>query len=150
MQNMPPLSAIINSIIHPVGCIFGGILFAIVPSMRTDAIIDSKKMGERIKFRRQDIGMSQERLAEILDVSYQQIQRYESGRNRLNVENIQVIASALDVPITFFFDPSSTTEFSSLTDSTEEKTLLKHFRQIEHNPDRQVVILVARRLASKR
>jgi len=43
------------------------------------------EMGEKIKFRRQEIGMSQERLAEILDVSYQQIQRYENGRNRLNV-----------------------------------------------------------------
>ena len=119
--------------------------------MKPNEIITNKMMGERVKFRRQDIGMSQESLAEILDVSYQQIQRYESGRNRLSVESIQLIAHALGAPITFFFEPSSTTESVALTNSpADEKTLLKHFRQIECNPDRQAVVLVARRLAAKR
>jgi|ERR1700692_1862880 transcriptional regulator with XRE-family HTH domain len=117
--------------------------------MKPDEIISTKMIGERVKFRRQDIGMSQERLAEILDVSYQQIQRYESGRNRLNVESIQVIAHALGVSITFFFDSSSTTESVLTSDSPDVKTLLKHFRQIECKPDRQAVVMVARRLASK-
>lgn len=125
-------------------------MFAIVPRMKPDAIISNKQIGERVKFRRQDIGMSQERLAEILDVTYQQIQRYENGRNRITVETIQVIANALSVPITFFFDSSSTAESAPFNDSLEEKTLLKHFRQIDCNPDRQAVVLVARRLAAKR
>jgi len=119
--------------------------------MKPTEIISNKQIGERIKFRRQDVGMSQESLAEILDVSYQQVQRYESGRNRLSVESIQLIAHALGVPITFFFEPLSTTESVALTDSPAgEKTLLKHFRQIQCNPDRQAVVLVARRLAAKR
>jgi len=112
-------------------------------------IIDSKKMGERVKFRRQDLGMSQESLAEILDVSYQQVQRYESGRNRLNVENIQLIAHALGVPITFFFDVPSDSESTSAYDSSDEKSLFKYFRQIDRPKDRQAVIEVARRLADK-
>ena len=94
--------------------------------------------------------MSQERLAEILDVSYQQIQRYESGRNRLSVESIQVIAHSLGVPITFFFESATVIDSAMSTGSLEEKTLLKHFRQIVYSPDRQVVVLVARRLAAKR
>ena len=131
---------------QPVDCICRWALLAIVRGMKPTEIVNNKAIGERVKFRRQDIGMSQERLAEILDVSYQQIQRYESGRNRLSVETIQVIAHALGVPITFFFNPPS--ESASLPEPPDEKVLLKHFRQIESNPDRQAVVLVARRLAA--
>jgi len=124
--------------------------------METTKIISSKLIGEKIKFRRQDIGMSQERLAEILELSYQQIQRYENGSNRISVERIQEISDALAVPVIYFFDkdfsqplPASVPD-SNPTTSEDEKTLLKYFKQIESNPDRQAVIQVARRLAAKR
>ena len=129
-------------------CIYGITLFAILLLMETAKILSSKEMGEKIKFRRQEIGMSQERLAEILDVSYQQIQRYENGRNRLNVENIQVIAHALGVPITFFFGPSShygDTEPSH--EVNEIRTLLRYFEKISVKPHRQFVINAARMAA---
>lgn len=125
-------------------------LFVIVPSMETAKILSSKEMGEKIKFRRQEIGMSQERLAEILDVSYQQIQRYENGRNRLNVENIQIIAHALDVPITFFFGPTSHFgNFEPSHEVNEVRTLLRYFEKIPEKTQRQLVVGVAR-LASKK
>jgi transcriptional regulator with XRE-family HTH domain len=122
--------------------------------MGTNKVISSKSIGEKVKFRRQDIGMSQESLAVILELSYQQIQRYENGRNKISVERIQEIANALAVPVSYFFD----TDFNAplpvpvinYIPSEEEKTLLKHFKQIERNPDRQAVVLVARRLASKK
>ncbi|MFZ4856537.1 MAG: helix-turn-helix domain-containing protein, partial [Desulfuromonadaceae bacterium] len=66
--------------------------------------ISTKTIGEKVKFRRQDIGMSQEGLAEILELSYQQVQRYENGRNKITVERIQEIADALSVPVMYFFD----------------------------------------------
>lgn len=125
-------------------------LFVIVPSMETVKVLSSKEMGEKIKFRRQEIGMSQERLAEILDVSYQQIQRYENGRNRLNVENIQVIAHALGVPITFFFGATSHYgEAAFSTEINEVRTLLRYFEKIPEKPQRQLVIGVARLAAMK-
>lgn len=125
-------------------------LFAIVPSMETGKILSSKEMGEKIKFRRQEIGMSQERLAEILDVSYQQIQRYENGRNRLNVENIQVIAHALGVPITFFFgDSSHLGEAAFSHEINDVRTLLRYFEKIPEKTQRQLVIGVARLAAKK-
>lgn len=125
-------------------------LFAIVPSMETVKVLSSKEIGEKIKFRRQEIGMSQERLAEILDVSYQQIQRYENGRNRLNVENIQVIAHALGVPITFFFgDTSHYGEATFSQEINEVRTLLRYFENIPEKPQRQLVIGVARIAAKK-
>ena len=118
--------------------------------METVKILSSKEMGEKIKFRRQEIGMSQERLAEILDVSYQQIQRYENGRNRLNVENIQVIAHALSVQITFFFGPTSHYGDSEPSHEVNEvRTLLRYFAKISAKPNRQVVINAARLAANQ-
>ena len=66
-------------------------------------IITSKEIGGRIKKRRIELGISQEKLADVLGVTYQQVQRYENGANRLNVENIQLIADILSVPVSHFF-----------------------------------------------
>ena len=73
--------------------------------MQKRKIKTSREIGEKIKSRRRELGISQEKLAEILGVTYQQVQRYENGMNKLNVENIQVIADALSVPVSYFFEP---------------------------------------------
>lgn len=116
--------------------------------------VSTKTIGEKVKFRRQDIGMSQEGLAEILELSYQQVQRYENGRNKISVERIQEIADALSVPVMYFFEKDYSQPLpepiSNYTPSEEEKILLKHFKQIESNQDRQAVVLITRRLAAKR
>ena len=62
-------------------------------------ILKGTEIGGRIKKRRTELGISQEQLAETLDVTYQQVQRYENGTNRLNVENIQLIANILSLPV---------------------------------------------------
>ena len=115
-------------------------------------ITTSREIGETIKRRRMELGISQERLAEVLDVSYQQVQRYENGKNKLNVENIQMIADALSVPATSFFTsdyPQIAAEPSTPYASSEEKTLIKYFRTISSKSEKQLVINVAR-LAAKR
>jgi transcriptional regulator with XRE-family HTH domain len=122
------------------------------PGMKRAKIISSREIGETIKFRRQDVGMSQERLAEIVGVSYQQIQRYENGKNKLNVENIQIIAEALSVPMTFFFpeQPHKIAEPLPPYQSTDEKTLLQLYRKIPAKADKDTVVRVARSLAVKK
>jgi transcriptional regulator with XRE-family HTH domain len=113
--------------------------------------IASKEIGDTIRRRRRELGISQERLAEILEVSYQQVQRYENGSNKLNVESIQNVAAALAVPVAYFFesaDPAVVAELPTPYQSAEEKTLLKYFRQISVRNDKLVVIGVAR-LAAK-
>jgi transcriptional regulator with XRE-family HTH domain len=128
-------------------------LFAIVPGMGTDKILSSKTIGELVKFRRQGIGMSQEQLAEILGVTYQQVQRYENGKNKISVERIQQMASALSVPVMFFFEASPSSIVSEpsthYAPSDEEKTLLKYFERVSGKSNRQFVISAAR-LASKK
>ena len=61
-------------------------------------------VGARVKQRRQSLGMSQTELGEKIGVTFQQIQKYEQGTNRIGAGRLASIASALDVPITFFFD----------------------------------------------
>src|SRR5574341_1903042 len=65
--------------------------------------ITSNEIGSLIKKRRSELGISQEELAAALGVTYQQVQRYEGGQNKLNVENIQQVAGALSVPVSYFF-----------------------------------------------
>ncbi len=61
-------------------------------------------VGKRIRLRRTLLGLSQEKLGEALGVTFQQIQKYERGANRVGASRLYDIATALDVPISFFFD----------------------------------------------
>lgn len=61
-------------------------------------------VGSRVRLRRMMLGMSQERLGEQLGITFQQIQKYEKGANRIGASRLQNIAEVLTVPISFFFD----------------------------------------------
>ena len=63
-----------------------------------------KDIGQRIRLRRAEVEMSQHALAEELGLSFQQIQKYEMGVNRVNTQRLQQIATALRIPISFFYD----------------------------------------------
>lgn len=63
-----------------------------------------RKVGQRVRSRRLEIGMSQERLAELLGVTFQQVQKYEKGVNRIAVSRLWDIAHALELPISRFFE----------------------------------------------
>jgi transcriptional regulator with XRE-family HTH domain len=63
-----------------------------------------RKVGQRVRTRRLEIGMSQERLAELLGVTFQQVQKYEKGVNRMAASRLHDIAAALEMPIARFFE----------------------------------------------
>ena len=65
-------------------------------------------VGERLKRRRLKLGLSQERLGELLGLTFQQIQKYERGINRLGASRLYQAACALDVEIAYFFDGLAT------------------------------------------
>lgn len=69
-------------------------------------IKSGKLIGAGIKARRKELGLSQEKLAEALGVSYQQVQRYENGTNLLSTDKLQIIAKVLEVPVNYFFKES--------------------------------------------
>ena len=61
-------------------------------------------VGERIRRRRTLLGFTQEQLGAALQISYQQIQKYETGSNRISAGRLYQIAQRLDVPVSYFFD----------------------------------------------
>ena len=61
-------------------------------------------VGSRVRLRRTMLGISQEKLGEHLGITFQQIQKYEKGANRIGASRLQEIARVLDTPVAFFFE----------------------------------------------
>ncbi|MEM7271107.1 MAG: helix-turn-helix transcriptional regulator [Pseudomonadota bacterium] len=85
-------------------------------------------VGSRLRLRRMIVGMSQEKLGEKLGLTFQQIQKYEKGLNRIGASRLFAISNILDAPVQYFFDDmpeassaSSGQGQSAITD--EEKRL---------------------------
>jgi transcriptional regulator with XRE-family HTH domain len=74
------------------------------------AIIDAKKnptdrhVGARVRMRRKMLAMSQSELGDALGITYQQVQKNESGTNRISASRLQQISHILQVPVAFFFE----------------------------------------------
>jgi len=112
--------------------------------MQKRKVITSREIGEKIKKQRRKLGISQEQLAEILGVTYQQVQRYENGMNKLNLTNIQIVADALSVPVSYFFEAEKALKERASYTVPDEVRLLKYFRKIKERGSKQAVIGVAR------
>ena len=63
-----------------------------------------KHVGSRVRMRRLMLGMSQTKLADGLGLTFQQVQKYEKGANRIGASRLQHLASILQVPVPFFFE----------------------------------------------
>ncbi len=72
-------------------------------SMRRPSSVDVH-VGGRVRVRRRLINMTQETLADMIDVTFQQVQKYERGSNRISASKLFAIAEALEVPINYFFE----------------------------------------------
>jgi transcriptional regulator with XRE-family HTH domain len=119
-------------------------------------------VGSRVRMRRLMLGMSQERLAEQIGVTFQQVQKYEKGTNRIGASRLQAIAGVLAVPVAFFFQQDNsqplTTEglgaISGLEDlsdfltSKEGLSLNKAFMKINDPSVRQSVLMLIKSLAN--
>ncbi len=61
-------------------------------------------VGSRVRLRRNMLGVSQEKLGESLGITFQQVQKYEKGTNRVGASRLQAISTILNVPVSFFFE----------------------------------------------
>jgi transcriptional regulator with XRE-family HTH domain len=61
-------------------------------------------VGSRVRLRRNMLGMSQEKLGEMLGITFQQIQKYEKGTNRVGASRLQAISTVMNVPVSYFFE----------------------------------------------
>jgi len=91
-------------------------------------------VGKRVRHRRWMVGMTQQQLGDIVGIKFQQIQKYETGMNRISASRLWDIAQALDVSISFFFegfeDESAAAE-TSATASVQRGDLLADKEALE-------------------
>jgi transcriptional regulator with XRE-family HTH domain len=81
--------------------VIGGIVKQVV--QKVPNVID-KHVGSRVRMRRKMLGMSQEKLGDGLGLTFQQVQKYEKGTNRIGASRLQHISHILQVPVPFFFE----------------------------------------------
>ncbi|HEX8045525.1 helix-turn-helix domain-containing protein [Rhizobium sp.] len=119
-------------------------------------------VGSRVRMRRLMLGMSQERLAEQIGVTFQQVQKYEKGTNRIGASRLQAIAGVLAVPVAFFFQQDNTQplatdglgaisgleDLSDFLTSKEGLSLNKAFMKINDPGVRQSVLMLIKSLAN--
>jgi transcriptional regulator with XRE-family HTH domain len=83
-------------------------------------------VGGRVRLRRTLLGMSQEKLGEALGLTFQQVQKYERGANRIGASRLWDLSRVLDCPVQFFFD-----EMNDATQSSSPRNLSSQSRDIE-------------------
>jgi transcriptional regulator with XRE-family HTH domain len=78
-----------------------------------------KYVGSRVRMRRIMLGMSQEKLGDSLKLTFQQVQKYEKGTNRIGASRLHQIADVLQVPVSFFFEGGPAGEIGSMDGLSE-------------------------------
>jgi transcriptional regulator with XRE-family HTH domain len=123
-----------------------------------------KHVGSRVRHRRTALGVTQEKLAEALGLTFQQVQKYEKGINRIGAGRLQAISRILDAPLSYFYDGSpasangfgDTQQVDAVTEiilTAEGVQLVRAFTSIEDSRLRKsildVVLAAARPGAGK-
>jgi transcriptional regulator with XRE-family HTH domain len=122
-------------------------------------------VGARVRLRRTLLGMSQDQLGEALGLTFQQVQKYERGANRIGASRLFDVARVLDVPISFFFDDmgediaaaspkglrdgAAAPAMSAPDFSRLELELMRDFRRIGSDEARRSVLNVVRAIAGE-
>lgn len=121
-------------------------------------------VGEQVRTRRKQLGLSQERLADALGLTFQQVQKYERGTNRISASKLWDTATFLEVPINWFFqglvqelgagsargvsEPEAPA-FQALSLGPEDAELLAAFQRIRRKKMRRRVLELVRELAAE-
>src|ERR1700760_328683 len=120
-------------------------------------------VGSRVRMRRIMLGMSQEKLGEALGLTFQQVQKYEKGTNRVGASRIQQIAEILQVPVSFLFEggPTGTAKVEGMSEgpspsyvsdflaTSEGLSLTRAFTRISDSKLRRSIVDLVEQIASQ-
>lgn len=103
-------------------------------------------VGRRVRARRILVGKSQGDLGDLVGVTFQQIQKYESGQNRISASRLLSIAEVLGVPVAHFFDdidsqPAATND-ASILQSDEYIALTRKFHRLSDEQKKTVILMI--------
>src|SRR6476469_6209872 len=88
------------------------------PKIETTNPIDVR-VGARLRLRRNMLGLSQERLGEAIGLTFQQVQKYERGANRIAASRLHELSRVLNIPVSFFFDDTDPVRAPAMNGFTE-------------------------------
>jgi transcriptional regulator with XRE-family HTH domain len=113
------------------------------------------EVGQRIRARRMAKGMSQTELGSLLGVTFQQVQKYEKGVNRVGAGRLVRVAEALDVPVSFFFGATDagsedTRAILGFLDTSYSLRLLRAFSRIPHGEVQRAVVDLVESIAPEK
>ena len=117
-----------------------------------------RHVGTRVRMRRMMLGMSQTKLADAVSLTFQQIQKYEKGTNRIGASRLQQIAHVLQVPVSFFFEglplPSDTsseegTFIDDFLATSDGLSLTKYFMRIKNPKLRRCIVDLVEKIATR-
>jgi len=114
----------------------------------SDANTVDRQVGERMRRRRILLGLTQDQLADALGISYQQIQKYETGANRVSAGRLAQIAEVLEVQPGWFFGAAEKVE-SPAGSSRAVIDLVRNFSRIEDERVRTHLMALVRSLAGR-
>ncbi len=112
-----------------------------------------KRLGSRVRVRRLELGMSQEHLADLLGVTFQQVQKYEKGVNRMAASRLYDVANSLEMSIADFFDdfppkkgasPNGAARLDTALDSPQLLELVRLYKTIRSPSLRKRVLDLVR------
>lgn len=125
---------------------------------RKRATPTDKRVGTQIRSRRLMLGLSQTALGDAVGVTFQQIQKYEKGINRVSASRMQQIAQVFDVPVTFFFEgapvktgtktPAMPAYVTNFLSSHQGHKLMKAFARVNDRKLRKKMVVFAEQLAA--
>src|SRR5258708_5804558 len=122
-----------------------------------------RHVGSRVRMRRMMLSMSQEKLGDALGLTFQQVQKYEKGTNRIGASRLQQISHILQVPVSFFFegapnlhgraeiagDAPSPTYVSDFLATSDGLALTKAFMRIKDNKLRRRIVDLVEQIAGE-
>jgi transcriptional regulator with XRE-family HTH domain len=131
-----------------------------MPDVRKSPNPTDKYVGARVRMRRMMLSMSQEKLGDALGLTFQQVQKYEKGSNRIGASRLQHIAQILQVPVSFFFEGGPATDgprgasehaspayVSEFLASRDGLTLIKSFMTIKDKKLRRCIVALVEEIA---
>lgn len=104
-------------------------------------------IGQRVRHRRWLLGMTQQQLAQAVGIRFQQIQKYESGANRISASRLWDLSRALEMPVSFFFDGLETGKDAGnatddgLLQNKETMDLIRAYYALHESPRRRLLEL---------
>src|SRR6516225_7382445 len=118
-------------------------------------------VGRRVRMRRKMLAMSQEKLAAALGLSFQQVQKYEKGANRIGASRLQQMSHILQVPVEFFFEGApnalaphgsnggalSTAQIDDFVSGSEGLRLIRAFMRIDNAALRRRIVMLVQEIA---